>query len=421
MATTEEIRGTGLHMGREDEHAGLGYEELSHGDLLRRVREDVESRGLLDIPLIDADFHQTEDPDWQQILGYVDNDVIGHLFRTARGGQPFVPGAPQGAGLQELAARIRPNYAWNAARKEKRGATTLLREAAEMMGVNRVVLFPQHLLGFGRGAFPELEIHIARAYARWLVEDVVGGDSPVLASLYLPFSDADACVELIEEYGDRPGVVAATTVTNRYEPTHDKSYLRLYAALEERGMPLMFHAGIGYNIAPQAMFNRFISVHGISFPYLAIVQATNWIINALPERFPNLNVVFVEGGLSWIPFLMQRLDHMVMMRSSEVPNLQKLPSEYLRDFYYTTQPLEATNMRELKATLEFINAPDQLLWASDWPHWDWDPPARIWDVPFLSEDERRDILGRNAMRLFNLSEDEVLGGTTPAASPDGAR
>jgi predicted TIM-barrel fold metal-dependent hydrolase len=42
------------------------------------------------------------------------------------------------------------------------------------------------------------------------------------------------------------------------------------------------------------------------------------------------------------------------------------------------------------------------MWASDWPHWDWDPPSRVWDLPFLDEDARRGILGGNAAQLFKL-------------------
>lgn len=51
-----------------------------------------------------------------------------------------------------------------------------------------------------------------------------------------------------------------------------------------------------------------------------------------------------------------------------------------------------------------IAAPSQLTWASDWPHWDWDPPSRIWDLPFLDEAAKRDILGGSSRRLFGLTE-----------------
>ena len=49
-----------------------------------------------------------------------------------------------------------------------------------------------------------------------------------------------------------------------------------------------------------------------------------------------------------------------------------------------------------------INAETQLMYASDYPHWDMDLPSTIYDLPFLSETGKRNILGGNAKRVFNL-------------------
>src|SRR5262249_37883146 len=96
------------------------------------------------------------------------------------------------------------------------------------------------------------------------------------------------------------------------------------------------------------------------------------------------------------------------------PLLTRLPSEYLRDFYYTSQPLEAADLRFLELTFEMINAETQLLYASDWPHWDWDPPRKIWDLPFLDEQVKRNILGLNAQRLYGLESPVPSADTTTA-------
>ena len=82
--------------------------------------------------------------------------------------------------------------------------------------------------------------------------------------------------------------------------------------------------------------------------------------------------------------------------------LKKLPSDYMRDMFYTSQPLEKTNMKLLEATMESFNADTQLLYASDWPHWDFDAPSSITTLPFLNEQAKRNILGLNAARIFNL-------------------
>ena len=49
-----------------------------------------------------------------------------------------------------------------------------------------------------------------------------------------------------------------------------------------------------------------------------------------------------------------------------------------------------------------INAETQLLYSSDYPHWDFDLPSTIYDLPFLSEKAKHNILGGTAARLFKL-------------------
>jgi predicted TIM-barrel fold metal-dependent hydrolase len=122
----------------------------------------------------------------------------------------------------------------------------------------------------------------------------------------------------------------------------------------------------------------------------------------MPERFPKLNTMWVESGLAWVTFLMQRLDSEYLMRSSEAPLLKRLPSEYIRDMYFTTQPLETSNLKLTEATFDAVHADTQLLYSSDWPHWDFNPPNSVADLPFLSEQSKRNILGLNAARLFKM-------------------
>ena len=114
-------------------------------------------------------------------------------------------------------------------------------------------------------------------------------------------------------------------------------------------------------------------------------------------------MVWIESGLAWLPFLMQRLDNEYMMRSSEVPLLKEKPSDYMRQMFYTTQPMEMVdNKKALELTFELLKADTQLVYSSDYPHWDMDLPSTIYDLPFLSEESKRNILGGNARRLYNL-------------------
>jgi predicted TIM-barrel fold metal-dependent hydrolase len=74
----------------------------------------------------------------------------------------------------------------------------------------------------------------------------------------------------------------------------------------------------------------------------------------------------------------------------------------MREMFYTSQPIENNDYEMLEMTLKKINAETQLLFSSDFPHWDFNLPSTIYDLPFLSETAKRRILGGNAAELFQL-------------------
>ena len=250
------------------------------------------------------------------------------------------------------------------------------------------------------------------------MEEILPQDPRIKAMLYLPFNDPEACVKVVEAFADAPGVIGFTVTSTRYKPVHHNTYMPLYAAIQATGKPLAFHSGFHWGDQSMQQCNRFISMHALRSCYFNMVHLTNWIINGLPERFPKLKVIWIESGLAWVPFLMQRLDHEYMMRSSEAPLLKRRPSEYMPRCIITSQPLERRNMKLTEATFEAINAETQLLFASDWPHWDFDLPSTITSLPFLDEQAKRNILGLNAARLFGLEVPKTkLYGPEPASTP----
>jgi hypothetical protein len=64
--------------------------------------------------------------------------------------------------------------------------------------------------------------------------------------------------------------------------------------------------------------------------------------------------------------------------------------------------MEIQDMGALECTFRMMNAETQLLYSSDYPHWDFDLPSTIYDLPFLSEQGKHNILGGTASKLFKL-------------------
>jgi uncharacterized protein len=375
-------------------------------EILARATRQAAERGLDKYFIVDADSHIGDGLAWAEVLKFVENETVrdaAMFFGGGTGRSAFLNDTP---GLQHQhaggriphGAHLREPIADKSVPRE----VALSRKAMDCMALDYQVFFPSALLFLGMHPQREIEAELATAYNRWIVEQVLPREPRMKAMLYLPFNTPEAAEATVKRFLGAPGVVGFLVTSTRYQPVHANEYMRLYAMLEEADMPIGFHAHHNWHNEYTRHLNRFLSMHAISFVLSNMVHLTNWVINGLPERFPRLKVLWIESGLAWLPFLMQRLDHEYLMRVSEAPLLRRLPSEYISEMFYTMQPMEATNLKLLEGTFEAIRAETQLLYASDWPHWDFDVPAKVFDLPFLDERARRNILGLNASRVFNL-------------------
>jgi uncharacterized protein len=368
----------------------------------------LQAEGFEDYFVVDIDAHVTETQFWPEILELIDNDVIRQMGQAMAGRPGTAPwallNAQPGMLHQNVYGRIPHQMALAEAvdGSECHHFTELARRSMDAMGLDYQIVFPTPMLVLGMHPQDDIEVAVGRAYNRWMVERILPQDERIKGLLYLPFNTPKACIDIVKEFGDAKGVIGFTVCATRNRPVHDDQYMPLYAMIEETGKPLAFHSGFNWGDPSFQQLNRFLSMHALSFVHYNLIHLTNWVINGLPERFPKLKVIWVESGVAWVPFAMQRLDHEFLMRVCEAPLLKRLPSEYIRDMYFTSQPLEKTNMKLLQATFDAMNAETQLLFASDWPHWDFDPPSSITTIPFLSDQAKRNIMGLNAARVFNL-------------------
>jgi uncharacterized protein len=380
-------------------------DELNTTQLLAHASKQAQQRKLDEVLIVDVDSHHYESECIDEFLPFMENEVIKQLTIAGRskGRGSVIPQAQ--VGFQDMGGRI-TRYPLRASEKTERGKlrdVQLGQRWMDAMSVDYACLFPTLMLAVGTHPDAEMEAQLCGAYNRWLTEKVLpeaGGR--FYSMLALPFSDPDASLHHVETFGGRPHVTGFMVTAVRTLPVHHNAYMKVYRAMEERGLSLSFHSGINMGEPVFKSLNRFASVHALGFPFYCILHLTNWVTNGLGERFPKLPVIWIEGGLAWVPFIMQRLDHEFMLRRSEYPLLKRKPGDYMREMYYASQPLESVNLKALECTFEMINAETQLLYASDYPHWDFDLPSTIWDLPFLSEKAKHNILGGTAARLFKL-------------------
>ena len=107
-------------------------------------------------------------------------------------------------------------------------------------------------------------------------------------------------------------------------------------------------------------------------------QMLNLIVEGVFDRFPTLRVALIEGGLTWLPSLMWRIDKDWKGLRREVPWNTQLPSEYVREHMrFTLQPLDAPpDPHLLQMLIEQLGSDELLMFSTDYPHWHFDRPRR---------------------------------------------
>jgi predicted TIM-barrel fold metal-dependent hydrolase len=166
-------------------------------------------------------------------------------------------------------------------------------------------------------------------------------------------------------------------------------------------MPLAFHPGNGANAPITGVgWPSFYYEDHVGLPQPLMNHMASLVCEGVFDRWPDLKIVFQEGGWTWVAPFAWRFDRAWAQLRSEVSHLQRKPSEYLRDhFWYTTQPVEEpAPPHALEDLLEVFGNTEKLMFSSDYPHWDFDSPEEI--VRKLPEEIRADVMGGNALDLY---------------------
>ncbi|MEV6164878.1 amidohydrolase family protein [Streptomyces sp. NPDC052052] len=181
-------------------------------------------------------------------------------------------------------------------------------------------------------------------------------------------------------------------------------YDPVWAAAVKHRIPVACHLGRGkHNLLPMSPVGFMTYNHDfmVTYSMLAANQIMSLVFDGVFERFPTLQIVFIEHAFSWILPLMWRMDAIHAARGNET-GLSKKPSQYVKDhIWFTTQPLDYPEDKlELTNALEWMEADKIMLFSSDYPHWTFDEPR--WLAKHLPEPMRDAVMFGNAVDLFGL-------------------
>ena len=268
--------------------------------------------------------------------------------------------------------------------------------------VTHGVLMP--LFGGSSSRNLELSAVLCRAINEWQIAEFVSKDPRLKASIQIPHEDAAAAVAEIESYAGHPAFVQIQLGSATSEPIGRKRYWPIFEAAQRVGLPIGMHVG-GSSGHPRTgggwpsfyIEAHYDLIHGMQ------AQVASMALEGVFERYPNVQLVLVEGGFAWLPSLGWRLDRLWSRMRDEVPHAKRPPSEYIRqNLYVTTQPMEEPERPEdILLTLDHIGW-DRVLFATDYPHWDFDDPKHAFKVQ-LPEARKRMLFYDNAAKLYELT------------------
>jgi predicted TIM-barrel fold metal-dependent hydrolase len=250
----------------------------------------------------------------------------------------------------------------------------------------------------------DFAVALMQAVNNWTAEIWLSHDPRWRGSMVItPQDPAAAAAEIRRLGGD--GRFVQVLLLVRSEALYGKRQFHpIFEAAGEIGVPIGIHfGGGGHPITPCGWPSYYLEDHtGMSLAFQA--QVTSLVVEGVFETFPGARVTLIEGGFAWIPPLMWRLDKNYRALRDEVPWLTQPPSEYIRQHIRsTTQPIEEPpNPRHLMDIIDMIGCDDFLMFATDYPHWDFDAPDRA--VPaVVSGDLRRRIMATNATDHYDFA------------------
>lgn len=244
---------------------------------------------------------------------------------------------------------------------------------------------------------------LCRAINEWQRAEWTGPEPRLHAAIVVPGEDAAAAVAEIEHWAGTPGFSQVALVTHTIEPLGRRRYWPIYAAAAHHGLPLGLHTSgaNGHAVTPAGWPSFYVEEHHeVAISQQAVLMSL--VMEGVFAQMPALKAVIVEAGFAWVPALCWRLDRLWAQHRAEVPDLSEPPSAYVRrHVWFTTQPLdEPERPDDLRDVLDWIGW-DRVLFATDYPHWDFDDPDLAFKLR-LTADERRAVYRNNARALYGL-------------------
>jgi uncharacterized protein len=248
---------------------------------------------------------------------------------------------------------------------------------------------------------------LACAFNDWTIDTWLPRDPRLLGSLHLAIQNPEAAAAEIYRNGAHPRVVQINLPAQTPMPLSHPYYRPILRAAAEMDLVIALHfRQPGVNTAPltpNGQPESYLDYHTlISLPYMS--QLVSLVTSGVLEELPNLKILLMEGGFIWAIHLLWRIDKDYKSLYRQAPLLKKLPSEYIyKHFKFGVQPIyEPQEVENLRMVIEAGNLQGNLVYGSDYPHWDADSPEFV--QRFLPKEWHEGIFYQNIADWYKISK-----------------
>src|SRR4051794_10528637 len=368
-----------------------------------------------DVQIVSVDDHVVEPPGvWQDRLPQKDKEQGPKNVRDDEGrdiwmfeGRPYT-----NVGLNAVAGKDRADYGLDPVSYDQMRPGCFDPKARiedmDVDGVHAQLSFPT-FPGFAGSTFfnaedKDLAVACVSAWNDWMIDDWAGAMPGRQIPLALvPYWNIDATVAEIERVAARGAKAISFTEAphNLGLPSfHTDHWDPMFAAAQAAELPLCLHFGSGGApaTAPGGPFTAAIALFAINSQF-AMVELVN---TRIFERFPTLKFALSEGGVGWMPYILERVDYVgERHRLYTGMETSQRPSEIFRDHIFGCFISDEAGM----ANIDLIGE-NNVMFESDYPHSDsnW-PHARkmLEETLAKTPDEvARKLAETNARKLFNF-------------------
>jgi aminocarboxymuconate-semialdehyde decarboxylase len=170
-------------------------------------------------------------------------------------------------------------------------------------------------------------------------------------------------------------------------------FFPLWEALVDLGVTAFIHPdGI-----KDPAFQKYSLWNGIGQAIEETRVMASIIYEGIFERLPTVRIVMAHGG-GYLPLYIGRLDRNATAQPASMQNLKRVPSEYLKMFWYDTVVYDPTVVEGIARRVSV----DRIVFGTDYPFGEKEPVAMLERCGFGPEDRRR-ILSGNASSLIGVA------------------